>query len=87
VAVTYRFWSPVCFLLCEQLTASAKVSRWFEMLQVAAPLSRPESGFVDGTGEEEGEVSEGCESLINRLRSRKRRKLLGLRMQGRVTTF
>jgi hypothetical protein len=57
------------------------------MLQVAAPLSRPESGFVDGTGEEEGEASEGSEPLLNRLRSRKRRKLLGLRMHGRVTTF
>jgi hypothetical protein len=74
-------------MLCEQLTSSAKISRWFELLQVAAPLSRPESGFVDGTGGEEGEMWEGSESLLNRLRSRKRRKLLGLRMQGRVTTF
>ncbi|PNF38860.1 hypothetical protein B7P43_G10202 [Cryptotermes secundus] len=70
-----------------QLTSSAKISRWFELLQVAAPLSRPESGFVDGTGGEEGEVSEGSESLLNKLRSRKRRRMLGLRMQGRVTTF
>lgn len=76
------------FLLCKQLTSSAKINRWFELLQVAAPLSRPESGFVDGTGaEEEAEVSEGSESLLRRLRSRKRRKLLTLRMQRRITTF
>jgi hypothetical protein len=76
------------FLLCKQLTSSAKISRWFELLQVAAPLSRPESGFVDGAGaEEEGEVSEGSESLLHRIRSRKRRKLPTLRMQRRITTF
>ena len=57
------------------------------MLQVAAPLSRPESGFVDGAGEEDVEASEGSEFLLNRLRCRKRRKLLGLRLQGRITTF
>jgi len=57
------------------------------MLQVAAPLSRPESGFVDGAAEEEGEASEGSGSLLNRLRGRKRRKLLALGMQGRVTIF
>jgi len=57
------------------------------MLQVAAPLSRPESGFVDGAAEEEVEASEGSGSLLNRLRGRKRRKLLGLGVQGRVTIF
>lgn len=61
------------------------------MLQVVAPLSRPESGFVDGAGaeeeEEDFEVSEGSESLLHRIRSRKRRKLLALRVQRRITTF
>lgn len=76
------------FLLCKQLTSSAKISRWFELLQVAAPLSRPESGFIDGAGaEEEGGVSEGSESLFNRIRRRKRRKSLSLSMQRRITTF
>lgn len=87
VIVILCFSFRICFMLCEQLTSSAKISRWFELLQVAAPLSRPESGFVDGTGGEEGEVSEGSESLLNKLRSRKLRRMLGLRMQGRVTTF
>ncbi|PSN30546.1 hypothetical protein C0J52_24009 [Blattella germanica] len=64
------------------LSPTAKVSRWFELLQVPASLHRPESGFVDE------DVSEGSESLLNRLKSRKRRKLLRLRMpHGRFTTF
>nr|CAD7440301.1 unnamed protein product [Timema bartmani] len=69
--------------LMSQLTSSDKVTRWFELLQ--APLSRPESGFVDCPNEEL-DVSEGTESLLNRLRIRKRRKILGLRL-GRVSTF
>lgn len=62
-----------------QMSPTSKVTRWFEMLQ---PLSRPESGFVDSP-----EIDDTDNLfLINRLPSRKRRKLLGLKL-GKVTTF
>ena len=61
------------------MSPTSKVTRWFEMLQ---PLSRPESGFVDSPEVEDTDNL----FLINRLPSRKRRKLLGLKL-GKVTTF
>ncbi|XP_071442956.1 capon-like protein [Hetaerina americana] len=75
-----------------KLTSSAKVYRWFEL----HPLSRPESGFVDGEGATTARdvYDDATESLITEKigggssggGKRKRRKL-GLGRLGRVTTF
>lgn len=85
-----------------QLSPSAKVFRWFKLVHPQThPLSRPESGFVDGEksqkdGDEDGykvddvldeeAILEGSQSLLNSLSSRKRKKLLKLQL-GRMTTF
>ncbi|CAB0002221.1 unnamed protein product [Nesidiocoris tenuis] len=58
------------------MSPTSKVTRWFEMIQ-PAPLSRPESGFVDSP---DGDDPHDSLLLINRLPSKKRRKLLGLRI-------
>ncbi|KAF6201979.1 hypothetical protein GE061_004375 [Apolygus lucorum] len=66
----------------EKMSPTTKVTRWFEMIQ-PGQLSRPESGFVDSP---ECEDVHDSLLLINRLPSKKRRKLLGLKI-GKVTTF
>ncbi|KAK6627306.1 hypothetical protein RUM44_009783 [Polyplax serrata] len=95
--------SSVTILLLFQLSPSAKVFRWFKLAPSNAhPLSRPESGFVDGDksqkdGDEdcfkvdgiaydEEGILEGSQSLLESLGSRKRKKLLKLQL-GRMTTF
>ncbi|KAL1130883.1 hypothetical protein AAG570_012124, partial [Ranatra chinensis] len=75
-----RHQGPQSVTAVPQMSPTTKVTRWFEMVP---PLSRPESGFVDSP---EGEEPAETLFLINRLPSRKRRKLLGLRI-GKVTTF
>lgn len=67
------------------MSPTTKVTRWFEMLDPIAlvPLSRPESGFVDSP---EADEPPDSTFLLNRLPTRKRRKLLGLKI-GKVTTF
>lgn len=74
-----------------QLSSTAKVERWFESLEPMS-MSRPESGFVSADPEEEeaneGLLSEGTgtRSLLLKLNSHKRKKLLRLKF-GNVTTF
>lgn len=77
--------------ILKQLSSTAKVERWFELLEPVS-ISRPESGFVsyqDADPEDEendGTVFEGTKSLLLKLNSRKQKKLLGLKL-GKVTTF
>ncbi|CAH1099124.1 unnamed protein product [Psylliodes chrysocephalus] len=74
-----------------QLTPTAKVERWFELLEPLS-ISRPESGFVScqdqdaDEDDDEKEIIEGTRNLLSKLSARKQRKLLGLRL-GKVTTF
>lgn len=85
-----------------QLSPSAKVFRWFKLTPTQThPLSRPESGFVDGEKSQKDEdddcfkvdgvfdeegILEGSQSLLESLGTRKRKKLLKLQL-GRMTTF
>lgn len=74
-----------------QLSSTAKVERWFELLEPMS-LSRPESGFVSyqdnerEQDEDERAILEGTRSLLMKLSARKQRKLLSLKL-GKVTTF
>nr|XP_023019015.1 carboxyl-terminal PDZ ligand of neuronal nitric oxide synthase protein [Leptinotarsa decemlineata] len=74
-----------------QLSSSAKVERWFELLEPLS-ISRPESGFVScqeqdaEEDDDERAILEGTRNLLSRLSARKQRKLLGLKL-GKVTTF
>lgn len=74
-----------------QLSSTAKVERWFELLEPLS-ISRPESGFVscqDNDQDEfddEKDILEGTRNLLSKLSARKQRKLLGLKL-GKVTTF
>ncbi|KAJ8915789.1 hypothetical protein NQ315_004601 [Exocentrus adspersus] len=77
--------------LMSQLTSTAKVERWFELLEPIS-ISRPESGFVScqdadpEEDEDERAILEGTRMLLSKLSARKQRKLLGLKL-GKVTTF
>jgi len=70
-----------------QLSSTAKVERWFELLEPLS-ISRPESGFVSCQDEfdDEKDILEGTRNLLSKLSARKQRKLLGLKL-GKVTTF
>ncbi|KAL3276262.1 hypothetical protein HHI36_020977 [Cryptolaemus montrouzieri] len=74
-----------------QLSSTAKVERWFELLEPMS-ISRPESGFVScqdpeqEDDDDERAILEGTRSLLMKLSARKRRKLMGLKL-GKVTTF
>ncbi|KAK9881607.1 hypothetical protein WA026_016478 [Henosepilachna vigintioctopunctata] len=77
--------------LMSQLSSSAKVERWFELLEPIS-ISRPESGFVScqdheqENDDDERAILEGTRSLLMKLSARKQRKLLSLKL-GKVTTF
>nr|CAI5867069.1 unnamed protein product [Callosobruchus analis] len=77
--------------LMAELTSTAKVERWFELLEPTS-ISRPESGFVScqdqdaDEDDDERAILEGTRNLLSKLSARKQRKLLGLKL-GKVTTF
>ncbi|CAH0546895.1 unnamed protein product [Brassicogethes aeneus] len=73
-----------------QLSSTAKVERWFELLEPTS-LSRPESGFVSFQDPEAEDVEDDerailTTNLLSKLSAKKQRKLLGLKL-GKVTTF
>lgn len=62
-----------------QLSSTAKIDRWFSMLQTNVTLSRPESGFISGLEEADAATLAEARKLLLQAGVKKKRRLLAFR--------